>query len=132
MRLSYLPDYVLSEAEDRARRRYLTPSNISPWQGGVSMLPGLTVDQCDELRRRGMDPKTVDWMWVTVPVPEYDQHDRYKYGQAVQHLRVPILRTVGHRIEVLTPAGRKRTVYAGGKLSDPNKKRSFRGMMGRG
>ena len=132
MRLAHLPDYVLSEAEDRARRRYLTPSNISPWYGGVSKQLALTVSQCDGLRERGMDPKVADWMWVTVPITEPVEFDNRAYGRAVQHIACPIVRTVGKRIEVLTPRGRLRSVYAGGRLSDPTKKKAFRGVMGRG
>jgi hypothetical protein len=127
-----LPDYVLSEAEDRARRRYCTPSNISPWSDGVSMMLGLSAKQCAELRRLGIDPATVDWMWVTVPITEpFDGFDRYAYGRPVQHLACPIIRTVGQRVQVLTPRGLKRNTYAGGQLSPPRERKERGGFFGR-
>lgn len=131
--MSGLPDYVLSEAEDRTRTRYVTPSNISPWRDGISQMPFLTETQCRKLREMGIDPATADWLWVTVPVTDpFDAYDRYAYGRVVQKLACPIIRTVGDRIQVLAPKGRLCTVYAGGRLSKPDRKRQVRGFMGRG
>lgn len=137
--MSLLPDYVLSEAEDRARTRYITPSSISPWSNGVSMMDALGKRQCDELRRQGIDPATVNWaesvnwMWVTVPITQPFEFDRRAYGRAVQRIACPIIRTVGDRIQVVASNGTIRTVYAGGRLSKPASRRKMvGGWIGRG
>ena len=126
-----MPDYVISEAEDRARPHQVTPSNISPWAYGVSQLQGLTHQQCDQLRQLGIDPETADWMWVTVPAPDFDQYDRFAYGRAVQKFACPVIRTVGDRITVVSPRGIVRNVYAGGRISKPVKRKTAGGFNGR-